>query len=85
MINLLFKKEAEGPVYQKMYEYMMAHPELLTKDNDEGLKRVKESNYAFLMESTSIEYMVERECNVTKIGNNIDEKGYGIAMKKGNN
>lgn len=39
-------------------------------------------NYAFLMESTSIEYMVERNCDVAQVGGLLDSKGYGIAMKK---
>lgn len=46
--------------------------------------RVKseDENYAFLMESTSIEYMVERNCDVAQVGGLLDSKGYGIAMKK---
>ncbi|OWR43876.1 ionotropic glutamate receptor subunit ia, partial [Danaus plexippus plexippus] len=43
---------------------------------------VKNENYAFLMESTSIEYMVERNCDVARVGGMLDSKGYGIAMKK---
>lgn len=27
-------------------------------------------------------YTVERECNVTQVGGLLDEKGYGIAIKK---
>lgn len=34
------------------------------------------------MESTSIEYMVERNCDVAQVGGLLDSKGYGIAMKK---
>lgn len=34
------------------------------------------------MESTSIEYLTERNCMVTQIGGLLDEKGYGIAMRK---
>lgn len=71
-----------------MNEYMLAHPEYLTETNQEGLERVKSSDvqngktYAFLMESTSIEYNTQRECKLTKIGEALDEKGYGIAMVK---
>lgn len=45
--------------------------------------RVKsdEENYAFFMESTSIEYMEERNCDVAQVGGLLDSKGYGIAMK----
>lgn len=42
----------------------------------------KENDYAFLMESSSIEYVTERHCEVTQVGGLLDDKGYGIAMKK---
>ncbi|XP_041979927.1 glutamate receptor ionotropic, kainate 3-like isoform X2 [Aricia agestis] len=79
-----FFKESDNLLYQKMYRYLDSHPELWTKTNDEGLMRVKsdKENYAFLMESTSIEYVVERNCDVAQVGGLLDSKGYGIAMKK---
>ncbi|XP_034829301.1 glutamate receptor ionotropic, kainate 2-like [Maniola hyperantus] len=79
-----FFKESDNLLYQKMYEYMDAHPELMTPTNDIGLERVKSEteNYAFLMESSSIEYLVERNCDVAQVGGLLDSKGYGIAMKK---
>lgn len=39
-------------------------------------------SYAFLMESTSIEYVIERNCELTQIGSMLDSKGYGIAMRQ---
>ena len=39
--------------------------------------------YAFLMESTTIEYNIERECYTTQIGGLLDSKGYGIALPPG--
>ncbi|XP_059057484.1 glutamate receptor ionotropic, kainate 3-like isoform X2 [Achroia grisella] len=79
-----FFKDSDNMIYQKMFKYMDEHPEFQTATNDEGLERVKsdEENYAFLMESTSIEYMVERNCDVAQVGGLLDSKGYGIAMKK---
>uniref|UniRef100_A0A182PQM6 Uncharacterized protein n=1 Tax=Anopheles epiroticus TaxID=199890 RepID=A0A182PQM6_9DIPT len=80
--TISFFKDAEYGTYAKMYQFMMANQDLLTSSNPEGLQRVKTENYAFLMESTSIEYIVERECDVTQIGGLLDDKGYGIAMRK---
>ena len=42
----------------------------------QGIERVREGNgnYAFLMESTTIEYVVERECDTTQIGGLLDSK-----------
>jgi hypothetical protein len=36
------------------------------------------------MESTTIEYVIERECDTTQIGGLLDSKGYGIALPPGN-
>lgn len=76
-------KEAEHETYRNMYNYMVEHPELMTKDNAQGLEWAKKQNYAFLMESSSIQYIIERHCDVTQVGDLLDEKGYGIAMRKG--
>ncbi|XP_055710642.1 glutamate receptor ionotropic, kainate 2-like isoform X2 [Phlebotomus papatasi] len=80
--TISFFKDAEYPIYQQMYKYMMDHPDMLTSSNSEGLSRVKSENYAFLMESTSIEYITERECDVAQVNGLLDDKGYGIAMRK---
>lgn len=61
---------------------MSNNPDLLTSNNIEGLEWAKTKNYAFLMESSSIEYLIERNCEVTQIGGLLDDKGYGIAMRK---
>lgn len=65
-----------------MYKYMMDRPHLLTSTNEDGLEKAKTENYAFLMESSTIEYLIERNCNLTRVGGLLDEKGYGIAMRK---
>ena len=57
----------------------------LVKSNEEGRKLVEkmDGKYAFFMESATIEYITERYCNLTQIGGLLDNKGYGIATKKG--
>lgn len=66
-----------------MYNYMQQNPHLLTSSNIEGLDRATNENYAFLMESSSIQYIIERNCEVTQIGDLLDDKNYGIGMRKG--
>ncbi|XP_076751091.1 glutamate receptor ionotropic, kainate 2 isoform X2 [Xylocopa sonorina] len=81
--TLIFFRDSNYSTYKEMYDYMKANEkELLPPDNDAGLRKVLLENYAFLMESSSIEYITERYCNVTQIGGLLDAKGYGIAMKK---
>ncbi|XP_037948866.1 glutamate receptor ionotropic, kainate 2-like isoform X1 [Teleopsis dalmanni] len=77
-----FFQDAQYPTYQRMFAYMKEHPELMTSTNNEGVQRVENDNYAFLMESTTVEYNTERRCKVTQVGALLDEKGYGIAMRK---
>lgn len=66
-----------------MWSFMeSARPSVFTTSNLEGVDRVVKGkgSYAFLMESTSIEYVIERNCELTQIGGMLDSKGYGIAM-----
>ncbi|XP_063826529.1 glutamate receptor ionotropic, kainate 2-like [Ostrinia nubilalis] len=75
-----FFEQSQNPLYQKMFQQMRSQK--MPEKNDIGIQKVVEGNYAFLMESTSIEYTIERNCETTKIGDLLDSKGYGIAMKK---
>lgn len=62
-----------------MWSFMeSARPSVFVESNDKGVERVKKGEYAFLMESTSIEYIVERECDLYQVGGLLDSKGYFI-------
>ncbi|RWS26385.1 glutamate receptor: ionotropic kainate 3-like protein 2, partial [Leptotrombidium deliense] len=77
-----FFKDSSIPTYKRMWQFMSGRPHVFTRGNAEGKSRVSKGGYAFLMESASIEYTVERKCNLTQIGSLLDSKGYGIATKK---
>ncbi|XP_043256506.1 glutamate receptor ionotropic, kainate 2-like [Colletes gigas] len=79
-----FFRDSNYSTYQRMWAGMMdARPSVFTKSNDEGVERVlKKYDYAFLMESTTIEYRMERNCDLDKVGGLIDNKGYGIALPR---
>lgn len=63
---------------------MMEHKdEVLVDSNLEGLRKAQTENYAFLMESTTLLYYTERNCNVTMVGDLIDDRTYAIGMRKG--
>ena len=63
-----------------MWNFMDANPEVFTASNQEGIERVQGSGgkYAFFMESSSIEYIMERHCDLAKVGGELDAKSYGI-------
>ena len=50
----------------------------MVKSNDAGIQKVidEAGKYAYFMESASIEYTVERKCQVTQIGGLLDNKVY---------
>ena len=58
-------------------------PTVFTSSYAEGMKRVLQGNFAFLCESSMLEYVVQKNCNLTQIGGLVDSKGYGIATPKG--
>ena len=58
-------------------------PSVFVKSTEEGIARVLNSKYAFLMESTMNEYYRSLNCNLTQIGGLLDTKGYGIGMPLG--
>ena len=45
--------------------------------------RPDNDQYAFLAESSTIEYVIERKCELMQIGGLLDSKGYGIALPPG--
>ncbi|XP_011872397.1 PREDICTED: glutamate receptor ionotropic, kainate 2-like isoform X2 [Vollenhovia emeryi] len=78
-----FFQDSSHEPYEIMYNYMKAHAdEVLMESNEDGVWKVQNENYAYLMESSSIEYIKQRKCNVTQIGGLLDSKSYGIAMRK---
>ncbi|XP_001996510.2 glutamate receptor ionotropic, kainate 2 isoform X1 [Drosophila grimshawi] len=82
--TMTFFRDSKIGIYQKMWRYMENRKSsVFVKTYEDGIKRVMEGNYAFLMESTMLDYAVQRDCNLTQIGGLLDSKGYGIATPKG--
>lgn len=67
-----------------MADYMEKNRDKMPDSNEKGLERVisADKKYAFLMESSSIQYITERQCNLTQVGDKLDDKNYGIGMRK---
>ncbi len=84
----LFWLQSSGiQLYERMWAFMNSQePSVFVKSNEEGIAKVRESKgkYAFLMESTTNDYMNQRKpCDTMKVGSNLDSKGYGIGTPKG--
>ncbi|XP_040020791.2 glutamate receptor ionotropic, kainate 5 isoform X2 [Gasterosteus aculeatus] len=82
--TMTFFMNSRYQTYQRMWNYMNSkQPSVFVKSTEEGIARVVNSKYAFLMESTMNEYYRGLNCNLTKIGGLLDTKGYGIGMPLG--
>lgn len=81
--TLGFFRESNYSTYHRMWSTMEANADaVLVRSNGEGVERVARGagSYAFLMESSSIEHIINRNCNLTQVGSQLDSKGYGIAL-----
>lgn len=82
-----FFRESTFPLYQKMWTQMsQSQPSVFADSNPDGVKRVqstKNNLYAFLMESTQLEYETMTKCELKQVGSNLDSKFYAIAMPMG--
>lgn len=78
-----FFQKSNYTTYARMWSFMESRrAETLLDSNSKGVERVKKGDFAFLMESTTIEYTVERNCDLSQVGSLLDQKGYGIATQQ---
>ncbi|CAG9860405.1 unnamed protein product [Phyllotreta striolata] len=79
-----FFRNSNFSTYQRMWlSIQQTKPSVYEDSNADGVLRVqttKLAQYAFLMESTQIEYEIETKCDLKQIGEKLDSKSYGIAM-----
>jgi ionotropic glutamate receptor len=62
---------------------MNLNPDVFVNSTENGIQRVKNGGYAFLLESTMNEYRRQRDCDLMQVGGLIDSKGYGIGTPTG--
>ncbi|XP_063712348.1 glutamate receptor ionotropic, kainate 2-like isoform X1 [Symsagittifera roscoffensis] len=78
-----FFRDSDIATYSRMWQFMSnAEPTVFVDTSAQGIQRVMQEDYAFLMESVMIEYEVSQKCNLTQIGGTLDSKFYGIGLQK---
>ena len=65
-----------------MYRFMTISQSFV-QSAEEGIAKVKAGGYAFILESTTLQYIRNRDCELIQIGDLLDDKGYGIAAPSG--
>ncbi|XP_059163144.1 glutamate receptor-like [Physella acuta] len=82
-----FFMKSQFQTYQRMWAYMTsAVPSVFVQTHEDGIRRVRSSNgkYAYLTESSTIDYVSNRKpCDTLKVGNNLNSDGFGIATPVG--
>ncbi|KAL8564048.1 Serine/threonine-protein kinase grik2 [Nucella lapillus] len=73
-----FFRDSRIETYQRLYAHMKENPDDMQSSYEAGIERVLEGDYAFFMESTMIDYQVQRKCDLMQVGGLLDSKGYGI-------
>ncbi|XP_024861552.1 glutamate receptor ionotropic, kainate 3 isoform X1 [Kryptolebias marmoratus] len=82
--TMAFFKKSKVSTFEKMWAFMSSRPRTsLVKSIEDGIQRVLKSDYALITESTTIDYITRRNCNLTQVGGLIDSKGYGIGTPLG--
>ncbi|CAG2102628.1 unnamed protein product, partial [Medioppia subpectinata] len=75
----IFAQNSNHSTYQRMFNTMESNPDVYIRNVDQAKDRVRKGGYAYLMESSTLEYEIERDCDLIQIGSWLDNKGYGIA------
>lgn len=85
--TMAFFKTSTFTIFKDMWNFMEQHKDnVFVSSNREGIEKVRQSNgkYAFITESTLIDYANERlPCETMRLGENLDTKSYGIATPVG--
>ena len=76
-------------MYRKMWDYISIMKrdygiDLIVSSNEEGYERANNENYAYIGESTTLEYAttLPENSNLTTYGGLLNNVGFGIGIKK---
>lgn len=74
-------KDSKILTYERMWKFM-SEKKTLVSSTQNGIEKVKDGNFAFLLESTTNEYARERNCDLIQVGDLLDSKSYGLGLRK---
>ncbi|XP_075893134.1 glutamate receptor U1 [Nelusetta ayraudi] len=80
--TLAFFKNSNNPVYRRIYEHM-ERTKSFVSSMDEGVRRAKEGNFAFIGESVSLDLAVARHCELVRAHEIVGMRGFSIAASLG--
>ncbi|XP_072382959.1 glutamate receptor ionotropic, kainate 2-like [Diabrotica undecimpunctata] len=73
----------ENSDFGKAYQLLLKDKDKIKIiENSDGVTQAQKGYYAFFMEDQSIQYETQRKCDLYQVNGKLDEKGYGLAMRK---
>jgi len=77
-------KHSTLDVYQRIWNKMLRDG-AMTQSNQEGVDMVleKKGGYAYIMEAPSMEYAMERNCDLIQVGKVFSQRSYSLALPQG--
>ncbi|KAL3235855.1 hypothetical protein MRX96_022364 [Rhipicephalus microplus] len=78
-----FFQSTRDTFYSRMWDSMTSFNNTMTATNEEGVKRVRESegNYAFIVDTVKIKYATQKApCDLMQIGETFQPSGYGVVV-----
>ena len=73
----------ESP-YDKLWNYMSSmDPSPMVNDVQDGYKRVKQGDYAFMWDYPVLQYQKKKNCELMTVGKPFNSKNYAFAVRKG--
>ena len=70
---------------ESAYSAKISLNDSLMDSNLDGVAKVKQDKgkYAFFLEQGSIDYSVKENCDLMQVGEPLNSRNYGLALKKG--
>jgi ionotropic glutamate receptor len=50
-----------------MWNFMLNNQDVFVRNGDEGIRKVKQGGYAYLLESVSNDYVRQRDCELMQV------------------
>ncbi|XP_037629668.1 glutamate receptor U1 [Sebastes umbrosus] len=76
--TMFFFKNSNNPIYRRIYEHMERKKSYVSSQ-EEGVRRAKEGNFAFIGEAVSLDLAVARDCKLCRSDESISMRAYSIA------
>lgn len=82
----VFFENSKIEQYQRMWTYMSkVESSSMVNKSEDGFKKAKESEgkYVFMWDSAVVQYQTTQDCDLVKVGETFDLRGYGVGIPKG--